>query len=52
MLFNNINSKNTSKEMQFVENANVTFIGTKFILSHLTLFATAFGNNASAVRNL
>lgn len=52
MLFNNNNSKKTSKEMQLVENANVTFIGTKFILSHLTLFATAFGNNAAAVRNL
>lgn len=52
MLFNNIMSKKTSKEMQLVENANVTFIGTKFILSYLTLFATAFGNNAASVRNL
>lgn len=30
MLIKDVNSKKTSKEMQLVENANVTVIGTKF----------------------
>lgn len=52
MLIKDNNFKKTSKEMQLVENAKVTVIGTKFMLYHLTLFMTAFGNNAAAVRNL
>lgn len=37
--------------MQLVENANEAIIGTQFMVSLLTLFATAFGNSAADVRN-
>lgn len=37
--------------MQLVENANEAIIGTQLMVSLLTLFATAFGNSAAAVRN-